>query len=43
MPTNIKQSLIEGLWMEIENAVFMSEQVRTSLEKLRAWDPKVDI
>ena len=29
--------------MEIENAVFMSEEVRTSLEKLREWDPKADI
>ncbi len=42
-PNNIKKQLVEGLWEEIEKAVYRSPDVRQTLALLTEIDPKGDV
>lgn len=43
VPKEIKKKLVEGLWEEIEKAVYQSPDVRQTLARLTEIDPKGDV
>jgi len=43
IPKEMKRQLVEGLWQEIEKAVYRSPDVRQTLVRLTEIDPKADV
>jgi hypothetical protein len=43
IPKEMKRKLVEGLWQEIEKAVYRSPDVRQTLVRLTEIDPKADV
>jgi hypothetical protein len=43
VPNKVKKQLVEGLWEEIEKAVYRSPDVRQTLARLTEIDPQGDV